>query len=63
MTHHLPLNAHHSDPFEQFINAMFRGAGYHIGYMFAFAIAAVVGVYYLSKFVRKISQRNHGRNS
>lgn len=53
MTHHLPLTAHHSDPFQQFINAMFRGAGYHIGYTFAFAIAAIVAGYYLLKFLRR----------
>lgn len=53
MIHHLPMTAHHSDPFQQFINAMFRGAGYHIGYVCAFVIAAIVAGYYLVKFVRK----------
>lgn len=53
MTHHLPMTAHHSDPFQQFINAMLRGAGYHIGYIFAFVIAAIVAGYYLVKFLRR----------
>lgn len=53
MTHHLPLTAHHSDPFQQFINAMFRGAGYHIGYMLAVVIFVGVGIYYLKKFLDK----------